>query len=303
MLGVAVSAAPASLRLLAVPLAVAWLLCRWEVDGRPPHCALLGLIAWCLRSRQLAALRRVPPEGAELAPLAELSSAPDLTAPNYPRGDLRGPARILLRYPVTVESTAGLLATPPTPVPSSAQRQDNRGSRRPNAPLRGRLSVRQPHYFFWANLVLRTPTDAWAVYQLQGHSYPGLAEARKVEVGERLEALAYTLEADFQILRVARSFDARRLRRSRALSTLDPSHGHHRRFRRHIDEHRAALRGSRRLCARRSTSPSAWAPPALRVRWPAFSMAPRLWRSFAGFLGFEEPACVGVDPARRLARG
>lgn len=107
LLGVAVSAAPASLRLLAVPLAAAWLLCRWEVDGRPPHRALLGLIAWCLRSRHLAALRRVPPEGAELAPLAELSSAPDLTAPNYPRGDLRGPARILLRYPVTVEPAAG----------------------------------------------------------------------------------------------------------------------------------------------------------------------------------------------------
>jgi hypothetical protein len=100
--------------------------------------------------------------------------------------------------------------------------------------------VRAPHHFFWANIVLRTPTDAWAVYELDGHSYPGLSEARKVEVGERLEALAYTLEADFQILRVARAFDADAYVR-RALSTLDPRHGHRQRFEEHIEEHRASF--------------------------------------------------------------
>ncbi len=98
--------------------------------------------------------------------------------------------------------------------------------------------MRQPHYFFWANLVLRTPSDAWAVFQLEGHSYPGLSESRKVEVGERLEALAYTLEADFQILRVARAFNAEAYAR-RALSTLDPRHAHRERFEAHIAEHRA----------------------------------------------------------------
>jgi hypothetical protein len=103
LLGAVVSAAPASLRLLALPLASAWLLCRWEVDGRPPHRALLGLIAWRLRPRDLAALRRVPPRDAELTPVAEVAAAPDLTAPVYPRGRLRGPARLLLRYPVAVE--------------------------------------------------------------------------------------------------------------------------------------------------------------------------------------------------------
>ncbi len=100
--------------------------------------------------------------------------------------------------------------------------------------------MRPPHHFFWGNLVLRTPTDAWAVYELEGHSYPGLSERRKVEVGERLEALAYALEADFQILRVARSFDADAYLR-RALSTLDPRHGHRRRFARHLAEHREAF--------------------------------------------------------------
>lgn len=100
--------------------------------------------------------------------------------------------------------------------------------------------MRPPHHFFWANLVLRTPTDAWALYELEGHSYPGLSERRKIEVGERLEALAYAIETDFQILRVARSFDAEAYVR-RALSTLDPRHGHRRRFERHLAEHRAAF--------------------------------------------------------------
>src|SRR6476619_2936373 len=51
LLGVLVSAAPTSVRLLALPLAAAWGLSRWELDGRPPHRALIGLLAWRLRPR------------------------------------------------------------------------------------------------------------------------------------------------------------------------------------------------------------------------------------------------------------
>jgi hypothetical protein len=102
LLGALVVLVPVSVRLLALPLAAAWLLSRWELDGRPPHRALAGLLGWLLRPRVLAALRRVPPPGHALAPLGELALAPDLTASRYPRGRLRGPARILLRYPVAV---------------------------------------------------------------------------------------------------------------------------------------------------------------------------------------------------------
>lgn len=102
LLATLTSAAPASLRLLALPLAAAWLLCRWEIDGRPPHRALLSLLGWSLRPRNLAGLRRVAAPGTELAPLGELVLAPDLTSSSYPRGRIRGPARLLLRYPVSV---------------------------------------------------------------------------------------------------------------------------------------------------------------------------------------------------------
>jgi hypothetical protein len=152
--------------------------------------------------------------------------------------------------------------------------------------------VRQPHHFFWSNLVLRTPTDAWAVYQLEGHSYPGLSEARKVEVGERLEALAYTVEADFQILRVARGFDAAAYAR-RAMSTLDASHGHRERFANHIDEHRASfeasppLRPEIYLAVR--LNPSGAPGPLGNL----FDGAVSAWRSLAGLLGVEEPRGIG----------
>lgn len=107
--------------------------------------------------------------------------------------------------------------------------------------------MRQPHYFLTGNLALRSPGDAWAVFGLEGQSYPGLSDSRKVEVGERLEALAYTIESDFQIMRVSRAYDAESYA-ERALATLDPHHGRREDFETHISEHRRAFeaRGSLR---------------------------------------------------------
>lgn len=103
LLGTPIAAAPASLRLLALPIAAAWALSRWEIDGRPPQRALAGLLLWSLRPRVLAAGRRCPAPGTEFAPLHRLVLAPDLSCADYPRGRLTGPARVLLRYQVRVE--------------------------------------------------------------------------------------------------------------------------------------------------------------------------------------------------------
>ena len=133
--------------------------------------------------------------------------------------------------------------------------------------------MRPPHYFFWGNLVLRTPTEAWAVYELEGQSYPGLSDSRKIEVGERLEALAYTLEADFQILR-----DRPRLRRRglRAPGARDarPSPRPAPSALRPTSPNTAPSSSAAALCARRSTSPSALARPAAPARSAACSTAP-----------------------------
>jgi hypothetical protein len=151
--------------------------------------------------------------------------------------------------------------------------------------------VRSPHHFITGNLILRTPADAWAIYQLEGQSYPGLPDARKVEVGERLEALAYVLESDFQILRITRAFDAGAYERG-ALSTLHPRHGRREAFARHLAEHRRVLaeRGATRteiyLAVRLDPSPSG----ALAGLLDDLAAG---WRAVAERLGLEDGAGIG----------
>jgi hypothetical protein len=103
LLGAVSGLLPRSLRLVALPLAAAWGLSRWELDGRPPHRVLLGLARWRLRARSLAGLRPCPPPGAFLAPLDIVYLGPDLGASRHPRGRIEGPARLLLRYPLAAE--------------------------------------------------------------------------------------------------------------------------------------------------------------------------------------------------------
>lgn len=152
------------------------------------------------------------------------------------------------------------------------------------------MTLRPPHHFLTGNLILRTPTDPWAIYEFEGQSYPGLPDAQKIEVGERLEALAYVLESDFQILRICRAFDACAYERA-ALSTLDPRHGRGEAFARHLAEHRALLerRGAVRteiyLTVRLDPRP----PGALTALAGDLAAG---WRAFAGRLGLEGGAGV-----------
>lgn len=102
MVGLLISAIPESVRLVGMPMVAAWGLSQWEVDGRSPHRALFGLVGHYLRPHDLSGLRRCPPAGSELAPIEEVTGAPDLAGPDYPRGRVVGPATVLLRYPVVV---------------------------------------------------------------------------------------------------------------------------------------------------------------------------------------------------------
>lgn len=101
-LGLLLGALPASIRFGVLPLGGAWALSSLEIDGRSPHRALAALIAWRLGPRALAALRRCPRAGELGFAEPRITLAGDLRAPTYPRGRLRGPARVLLRYPVAV---------------------------------------------------------------------------------------------------------------------------------------------------------------------------------------------------------
>jgi hypothetical protein len=158
-----------------------------------------------------------------------------------------------------------------------------------------------PHYFFWGNLVLRTAREAWAVYELEGQSYPGLSDGRKIEVGERLEALAYTIGADFQILRISREFDAEAYVR-RALGTLDGAHGQRERFEEHLAEHRSKLE------LREVLRPEVFL--AVRLGSPAtrggfngvLDLGASLWSAVAERLGLEEARGVSQQQIAALRR-
>jgi hypothetical protein len=101
--GAVVGTLPASLRLVALPVVGAWALSNWEVDGRSPHRALLGLMLWWAKPRELAGLRRCSRVGSVASMSGRIAMAPDLRGSRYPRGRLVGPASLLLRYPVAVE--------------------------------------------------------------------------------------------------------------------------------------------------------------------------------------------------------
>jgi hypothetical protein len=118
LIGLPLGAMPAALRLLAVPLLSAWALCRWELDGRPPHRALLGLTGWYLRPGLVAGGRRVPAPGTEIAPLGALVLAPDIQSSALPAASVTGPARLLLRYPVAGSRRGRLLRLRRRPGPA-----------------------------------------------------------------------------------------------------------------------------------------------------------------------------------------
>ena len=101
--------------------------------------------------------------------------------------------------------------------------------------------MRRTHFFARSNLVFaRDAGDVWALYRLVGRSYPGLSVRRKIELKEELESFAYSVEADFQLLRVARPWSADEYA-DRVLATADPRHGHREEFEAYVDEQREAL--------------------------------------------------------------
>jgi hypothetical protein len=102
LLGLLLGALPPSLRLVAVPVGAGAALAAWHPDGRAPHHALRGLARHLAAPRTLSGLRRTAAAGAELVPLDEVALAAG-DGPGYRAGVVKGPARVLLRYPARIE--------------------------------------------------------------------------------------------------------------------------------------------------------------------------------------------------------
>jgi hypothetical protein len=82
--------------------------------------------------------------------------------------------------------------------------------------------------------------DAWALYRLSNVSYPGLTNDRKSEVKNHLEGFAYRIGADFQVMRVSRSWSVEDYFDG-AMRTIDPKRGHPRAWRAYLEHHRHVL--------------------------------------------------------------
>ncbi|HEY1357048.1 MAG TPA: ATP-binding protein [Thermoleophilaceae bacterium] len=99
----------------------------------------------------------------------------------------------------------------------------------------------QPISFAYRNLVFGASLeDAWALFRLDTVSYDGRSESDKRELLGLLAACAYSLEADFSLLRVSRSWSVGRYRAG-AEAIVDPQHAHPGEWTRHLHRHESAL--------------------------------------------------------------
>jgi len=102
ILGSLLGVVPPSIRWVALPGLIAFALTHFEIDGRPPHVALVGWARYAARPKHLAGLRPCPPVGTMLAPVHEIIVAPSGEETTYRPGRVAGPATVRFRYPAEV---------------------------------------------------------------------------------------------------------------------------------------------------------------------------------------------------------
>ena len=88
-----------ALRLVILPVGVAFWLTRMRIDGRAAHAAALAWARWRLGPVRLSAFRAAEHPGARLVP--SLAVAADDRAARYRRCVVSGPAEVTLRYPAS----------------------------------------------------------------------------------------------------------------------------------------------------------------------------------------------------------
>lgn len=106
--GEVVRALPPPVRYLLLPGGLAYLLLQVAPDGRSAHAAALAWLRYRLTPRRIAAWRPVDIVGRQVV-LADVTFVPDERCARYRPGLVRGPARVLLRYPARAWQTRHVL--------------------------------------------------------------------------------------------------------------------------------------------------------------------------------------------------
>ena len=96
--GSALDALPPPIHWVAIPVGLAMVMLHWRPDGLKPHTALIAWIDAATTVRELACWQPAESDRDALE-LGEITCAPDGREPRYRSGLVRGPARVLLRYP------------------------------------------------------------------------------------------------------------------------------------------------------------------------------------------------------------
>jgi hypothetical protein len=105
--------------------------------------------------------------------------------------------------------------------------------------------VRRPLTFACGNLVFgRDISDAWALYRVATESYAGLSSSAKREVLGSVAGFAFSIGADFQLLRVSRPWSVSAYRAA-ARAMADDRHGHPDRLDAYLAVHERRLVESR----------------------------------------------------------
>lgn len=99
-----------------------------------------------------------------------------------------------------------------------------------------------PIIYAHENILFAAPRDPWGLYKLTPESYPGLPVSGKHQLKESLEAFAFRIEADFQILRVNRAWSVEEYIEG-ALGTMSRRSGHPDLFEPYLNRHRRVLAG------------------------------------------------------------
>src|SRR4051794_11798146 len=147
--------------------------------------------------------------------------------------------------------------------------------------------MRQPLSFALGNLVFGpTLDDAWALYRVATQSYPGLSSAGKHQLMAGLASFAFSIGADFQLLRVSRPWSLDSYRTG-VEALADARWAHDPELAAYLDRHESYLRTH------------SVAQPVVLLCVALGGQSDRAWSQAAGAIGWLKRVS-GIDDPRGI---